>query len=188
MNYLLQHRLQWGARDTLSLLPSTLEDDPRFYASPSDFSISEPPPYFTADTPPQYLSIIQNDWPYSVPADVEHTLIWTKVPIFHPALVDDRVKKRIDQDGLWGFTGDTSPPPSPSTLPSCLPALAEWGVTLDSMIKSEKGTEEEDKLVQKAGAEVEAFVRKRWDERRWETAWFVNPPVGPSLFVETHFL
>ena len=51
----------------------------------------------------------------SVPAEVEHTLIWTKVPIYHPELVDTKVKARIDQDGLCGFTGNASPPPSPST-------------------------------------------------------------------------
>ncbi|KAJ2933408.1 hypothetical protein H1R20_g3705, partial [Candolleomyces eurysporus] len=177
VDYLLNHRLQWGQRDTLSLLPSSLEDDPRFYASTTTDASSKPAPqYFTADTPPEYLSIIQNDWPYSVPPEVEHTLIWTKVAIFHPALVDGKVKARIDQDGLWGFTGSASPPPSPSTLPECLPALAEWGITLESMITSQKGTKEEERLVKRAGEEVDGFVRKRWDEKVWETAWFVNPP------------
>ncbi|KAJ3533542.1 hypothetical protein NMY22_g7293 [Coprinellus aureogranulatus] len=175
VNYLLNHRLQWGKRDTLSLLPSTLEDDPRFYVSTDD-EHREPTPYFCVDTPPEYLSIIQNDWPYSVPADVEHTLIWTKVPIYHPDLVDPKVKARIDQDGLWGFTGKASPPPSPSALPECLPALAEWGITLDKMIVSEKGTEEEEALVKKAGEKVHEFVKTRWNEDIWETAWFVNPP------------
>ncbi|KAJ3548359.1 hypothetical protein NMY22_g1294 [Coprinellus aureogranulatus] len=166
VNYLLNHRLQWGKRDTLSLLPSTLEDDPRFYVSSGD-EHKEPTPYFCVDTPPEYLSIIQNDWPYSVPADVEHTLIWTKVPIYHPDLVDPKVKPRIDQDGLWGFTGKASPPPSPSALPECLPALAEWGITLDKMIVSEKGTEEEEALVKKAGEKVHEFVKARWNEDIW---------------------
>jgi len=113
-----------------------------------------------------------------VPPEVEHTLIWTKVPIYHPSLVAESVKARIDQDGLWGFTGTLSPPPSPSTLPSCLPALAEWGVTVDSLIRSAPGTEEEDALVRRAGKEVDRYVRMRWVEGEWETAWFVNPPVG----------
>lgn len=164
----------------------------------SDDEHKEPTPYLSVDTPPEYISIIQNDWPYSggylllrrerfrtychvtrpVPPEVEHTLIWTKVPIYHPELVDAKIKARIDQDGLWGFTGNASPPPSPSTLPQCLPALAEWGITLEKMITSEKGTEEEEALVRKAGEKVHEFVKARWNEDIWETAWFVNPPVS----------
>ena len=33
-------------------------------------------------------------------------------------------------------------------------------------------------MVKKVGEEVDIFVRKRWREREWETAWFVNPPVS----------
>jgi len=49
-------------------------------------------------------------------------------------------------------------------------------VTLDKLVRSPKGNEEEELMVKEAGAEVDAFVRKRWNEREWETAWFVNPP------------
>lgn len=115
---------------------------------------------------------------FLVPSDVEHTLIWTRVPIFHPDIIDERIDKRIAQDGIWGFTGNTSPPPSPSTLPQCLPSLSEWGVTLDKMIVSAKGTDEEELLVRRAGQEVNHFVKNRWNEDIWETAWFVNPPVS----------
>ena len=116
-----------------------------------------------------------------VPPEIEHTLIWTKVPIYHPDLVDESIKGRIDQDGLWGFTGIESPPPSPSHLPECLPALAEWGITEDKMVKSAPPTEEEKALIEKAGSEVHRFVKNRWDEKEWETAWFVNPPVSVLL-------
>ena len=162
-------------------------------------SPGEIPKYFTSDIPSQFISIIQNDWPYSsadipivdpsyrlsfslVPLDVEHTLIWTRAPIFHEDLIPPCISARIEQDGLWGFTGLVSPPPSPTTLPSCLPALSEWGVTMETLIRSEKGTPEEEALVLRAGEEVQNFVRKRWIETKWETAWFVNPPVRP-LFI-----
>lgn len=162
-------------------------------------SPGEIPKYFTSDIPSQFISIIQNDWPYSsadipivdpsyrlsfslVPLDVEHTLIWTRAPIFHEDLIPPCISARIEQDGLWGFTGLVSPPPSPTTLPSCLPALSEWGVTMETLIRSEKGTPEEEALVLRAGEEVQNFVRKRWIETEWETAWFVNPPVRP-LFI-----
>ncbi|PPQ68111.1 hypothetical protein CVT26_005732 [Gymnopilus dilepis] len=183
VNYLLNHRLRWGQPDTLSLLKSSVIDDGFYSSSTSNFaseneasSISSPTPYFCWETPKEYISIIQNDWPYSVPPEIEHTLIWTKVPIYHPDLVDESIKGRIDQDGLWGFTGIESPPPSPSHLPECLPALAEWGITEDKMVKSAPPTEGEKALIEKAGSEVHRFVKNRWDETEWETAWFVNPP------------
>jgi hypothetical protein len=104
------------------------------------------------------------------------------MPIYHLDLVEDTIKTRIDQDGLWGFTGSDDLPPSLSNLPSCISKLAEWGVTMDKMIKSELPTEEETTLIQKAGSEVHRYVKNRWVEREWETAWFVNPPVsGYSL-------
>ncbi|KAF5360629.1 hypothetical protein D9756_004612 [Leucocoprinus leucothites] len=198
VNYLLNHRLQWGKPDTLSLLTSTLDGpchtttngsaNGQSVFPPAD--LTEPPvlkalpplpldapEYFTVNTPAEYLSIIQNDWPYSVPADVEHALIWSRIPIYHGTLVPPLIKSRIEQDGLWGFTGTTSPPPDPAEhLPACLPALAEWGINLESMVVSQKGTEEEEELVTRAGREVHEFVRRRWNENQWETAWFVNPP------------
>ncbi|KAF9013198.1 hypothetical protein BDQ17DRAFT_1231617 [Cyathus striatus] len=186
VNYLLNYRLQWGKRDTLSLLTSAIqENQPAPDVPPSTTVVSQnelpplppdAPKYFSWETPSEYLSIIQNDWPYSVPPEVEHTLIWTRIPIYHPELVADSIKARIDQDGLWGFTGTTSPPPSPSILPTYLPALADWGITMDKMIVTPKGSDEEERLVARAGEEVARFVRNRWSEDEWETAWFVNPP------------
>ncbi|KAL4246574.1 Protein of unknown function DUF3605 [Abortiporus biennis] len=178
VNYLLTLRLQWGKRDRLSLLPSTLdskEDDSTIDELERSDLPKESPSYFRADAPPELISIIMNDWPYSVPSNVEHSLIWTRLPIYPPNLPES-IKPRIDQDGLWGFTGNISPPPSPSTLPACLPALSEWGVTMDKLIRSPKPSEEEEELVRKAGEEIATFVKGRWNEREWETAWFVNPP------------
>ncbi len=114
----------------------------------------------------------------SVPMDVEHTVIWTKVPIYHPDLVHESIKARIDQDGIWGFTGNNSPPPSPSNLPACLPSLSEWGTTMHMLVRSTPPTLEEAALVEKASSEVQRYVRNRWSETEWETAWFVNPPVS----------
>ncbi|TFK52186.1 hypothetical protein OE88DRAFT_1711932 [Heliocybe sulcata] len=192
VNYLMYKRLRWGEPDTQSLLSSALDgvttERTAGIEGPPQFDPQNPPSlpplpanapaYFTADTPPELISIILNDWPYSVPPQIEHTLVWTRVPIFHTAIIHPSVEKRVHQDGLWGFTGTPkdSPPPSPSTLPECLPALQEWNVTLDKMIISPKGTKEEEELVRRAGAEVNEFVKSRWNEREWETAWFVNPP------------
>ncbi|EIN12656.1 hypothetical protein PUNSTDRAFT_97471 [Punctularia strigosozonata HHB-11173 SS5] len=203
VNYLLQKRLRWGEPDTQAAIRSVLDDDPDAYRGgrpdvaaapvtplvtqdvvtlPAEENLPEPPlafqhEYFTADTPSELLSVIQNDWPYSVPPEVEHTLIWTKLPIVHDALVPASIRARIHQDGLWGFTGTPpdDPPPSPSHVTDALPALAEWGVTPDKLVRSPRGTDEEEALVRRAGREVQEFVKRRWDERVWETAWFVNP-------------
>jgi len=178
VNYLMNHRLRWGQPDALSLLKSDLVPN---IAEPLHSDITIPissvnPPYFSWETPSQFISIIENDWPYSVPTEVEHTLVWTKLPIYHLDLVAESIKTRIDQDGLWGFTGNDQPPPLPSNLSSCISKLAEWGITMDTMVKSEPPTEEEKNLLQKAGSEVHRYVKNRWIEKEWETAWFVNPP------------
>jgi hypothetical protein len=142
-------------------------------------------PYFTADIPLQLVSIIMNDWPYSVPSFIEHHLIWAALPILPPNL-PPLIKPRLLQDGLWGFTGYSadSPPPSPSQLLACLPALSDWGVTEASLIRSTRGTEEEEKAVREAGVEVHQFIVATWKEQEWETAWFVNPPVSEVISLE----
>jgi hypothetical protein len=197
VNYLKTYRLQWGKPDKLSLLPSSLSFPEPVGNIVNDVKL---PPYFTADAPRSYISIIRNDWPYSgktplsivlegvskartvhhlvisVPSDVEHWLIWTTLPIFPP--IPSAIATRVAQDGLWGFTGSASPPPSPSTLPTCLPSLAEWGVTLDSMVISPPANAEEQEMLADAAREIDTFVRRTWVEEEWETAWFVNPPVG----------
>lgn len=193
MHYLINHRLKWGKPDTLSLLPSALDSDTR----PKDIPISSPksnqplpplppdaPEYFKADIPvdSEFISIIQNDWPYSVPIEIEHTLIWSRIPIFHPDLIPAEIDARIQQDGLRGFTGNDEPPPSPSTLPECLPALAEWGTTMENLVRSPRGSSEIEEMVRNAGREIDGFVKRRWVESEWETAWFVNPPVSQRAF------
>lgn len=114
-----------------------------------------------------------------VPPFIEHYLIWSILPII-PDDVPSIIKTRLHQDGLWGFSGYTpdSPPPSPSLLPACLPALSDWCVTEASLTRTPRGTEEEEIAVREAGSEVHKFVTATWKEREWETAWFVNPPVS----------
>jgi len=90
--------------------------------------------------------------------------------------LQENVTKRLAQDGLWGFTGSLEPPPPPSLLPQSLGALCEWGVTMEKLVRSPRSTAEEEEAVRLAGAEVQTFVMRRWDEKEWETCWFVNPP------------
>jgi hypothetical protein len=116
-----------------------------------------------------------------VPADVEHLLVWSRAPFIHPAIIHPSISQRIEQDGLSGFIGLESPPPSPSTLPAAITAVESWGITLDNVIISPKGTDEEEAYVKKAGEEVHKYVESIWKAEEWEVAWFVNPPVGLRL-------
>lgn len=189
VNYLLDYRLRWGEPDTLTLLPSALEEPeerhPQMDGLQNCYVVPE---FFKADIPfcSDLICITQNDWPYSVPHEIEHTLVWSRLPIFHPTLIPDAVSARIQQDGLWGFTGSSSPTQYLPSLESCLPALAEWAITAESMICTPKGTDEEEEMVQNAGREVCGFVRRRWLETMWETVWFVNPPRLQSIIGLAH--
>ncbi|EJF63239.1 hypothetical protein DICSQDRAFT_56281 [Dichomitus squalens LYAD-421 SS1] len=190
VNYLLSYRLQWGHPDTISLLRSSLDPpaEPNIPA-PSESKTRpigvlppmppDAPAYFHADMSKELYYVAMNDWPYSVPPEIEHSLIWSRVPFFPPDLpspVESRISARLLQDGLWGFTGLDSPPPSPSLLPQALPALEPWGVTMDKLIRSPRGTDEEERQIKEYGKEIETFVKRRWNEHEWETAWFLNPP------------
>ena len=64
VNYLLNHRLQWGKPDTLSLLTSVLGGQALIAAENGEQELYPSPEYFKADIP-ELISIIQNDWPYS---------------------------------------------------------------------------------------------------------------------------
>ena len=113
--------------------------------------------------------------------EIEHSLIWSRVPVFHPALVPPAIDARVQQDGLCGFTGSTDPVESLPSLESCLPVLSDWGITMDKLVRSVRGSEAEETVVENAGREVREFVKRRWKESQWETAWFVNPPVRLML-------
>ncbi|KAH9924311.1 uncharacterized protein BXZ73DRAFT_91303 [Epithele typhae] len=187
VNYLCTYRLLWGQPDTLTLLRSSLDPAPSANDAPvkprrSSGELPHSPqmhPRTSSRTRPELYFIAMNDWPYSVPPEVEHSLIWTRLPIYPPSLpapAASPLSARLHQDGLWGFTGNDSPPPSPSVMLSCLPALAEWGITEDKLIRTPRGTAEEEAEVRRYGEEIATFVKRRWVEREWETAWFVNPP------------
>jgi len=68
--------LQWGKQDRLSLLPSALDiptKDGQVMATEKlssktilmENKCQKEAVYFKADTLPEFISIIQNDWPYS---------------------------------------------------------------------------------------------------------------------------
>ena len=107
-------------------------------------------------------------------------------------MIPPAIDARIQQDGLCGFTGSTDDTKSLPSLESCLPALADWGVSMDKLTRFPRGSEEEETMVKNAGKEVREFVMRRWKEDEWEMARFINPPVRfmryscDSSFWSTH--
>ncbi|KIL55980.1 hypothetical protein M378DRAFT_173119 [Amanita muscaria Koide BX008] len=190
-NYLINHRLQWGKVDTLSMLSP--DYDPSLKPQWDPLTVGNPtttkglptlppdaPKYFTADVPLQYLFIMYNDWPYSVPPEIEHFLVWSRVP-FLPEVIPETVRQRVGHYGLWGFAGCSEPPQTPSTLPSLLGALSEWGITLDMLKIPPECSAEEEASLEETGKEIHAFIKNRWPQEEWETGWFVNPPSIQSV-------
>ena len=49
---------------------------------------------------------------------------------------------------------------------------------MDDLVRSPETTQEEQAALKRAGHEIHEFVRNRWVDHEWETAWFVNPPVS----------
>jgi hypothetical protein len=49
------------------------------------------------------------------------------------------------------------------------------------MVVSPSPTKEEAFLIERAGKEVPWYVKNRWPESDWETAWVVNPLVSDDL-------
>ncbi|KAF8340554.1 uncharacterized protein EI90DRAFT_2966425 [Cantharellus anzutake] len=106
------------------------------------------PDYFTVDIPDELVRVVINDWPYSVPLDVTHFIIWSRVPFVHEMVTPYRIKDRVARDGLWGFTGGITQP---------------------------KASDKDAHLIRQASIEIQMFVEQVWPEDEWETAWFMNP-------------
>ncbi|KAK4702152.1 hypothetical protein P7C70_g4076, partial [Phenoliferia sp. Uapishka_3] len=105
------------------------------------------------------VNIRRNDWRYGVPAEVEHWVVWTPLPILTPERCEGTTTPwpKVDDLGVTGFTGGDG-------------SLVGFG-------SGENGP----------GSEIEAFVKERWPEDKWETAWFVNPPRLQSVKGLAHF-
>lgn len=116
---------------------------------------------FRADLPEEYIKVIPNDWPYSVPLEVSHFVIWSRVPAISSANIPLAVQAQVKEDGLWGFTGADG-----GDEPVFPPGISPRAPASDLEIK----------LLDEARHEFNVFVKNQWPEDTWECAWFVNPP------------
>ncbi|KAB5589471.1 hypothetical protein CTheo_7084 [Ceratobasidium theobromae] len=165
VNYLVNARLQWGPTVSRPASPGS-HTEPTFAQEPSTLDPSDVIPvrpltpaatntkmWFTADIKESLVKILPNDWPYSVPPEIRHYVVWSRLPITHPGIVPAQIWDRIVQDGLWGFSGSDYKPKG-------------------------SGDESIDQLIGQADKEVRTFVQAKWPANRYEVAWFVNPPVS----------
>lgn len=104
--------------------------------------------------------IIDIDLP--VPLDVEHYVIWSRVPAISSANIPVAIQPLVKEDGLWGFTGTEGGDE----------AIHPPGIEPKVMTESEKV------FFAEACHEFDKYVKQRWPEDAWECAWFVNPPVS----------
>ncbi|KDN39466.1 hypothetical protein K437DRAFT_11422 [Tilletiaria anomala UBC 951] len=73
--------------------------------------------YFHSSMPSTMAKVIPNDWPYGVPADCGHYVVWCRLPILHPSLFStpdtpfpkgtsrDALYEAVVSDGIRGLTG-----------------------------------------------------------------------------------
>src|SRR5260370_28510491 len=92
----------------------------------------------------------------AVPLDITHFIIWSRLPFVHEEITPYKVKDRVAQDGLWGFTGGITQP---------------------------QANDKDVPLIWKASQEIQTFVKKVWPEDQWETAWFMNPLVRHRIML-----
>lgn len=121
--------------------------------------------HFKAEGSEELIRVLENDWPYAVPPDVEHWVVWSQNPILHP---------------------DTTIYPTPAPTPP----LSHHSSTTSAMIQPKRTTWEEIAAKglsgfiggsgeysgfggdSEAGQEIATFTAARWRvEDGWETAW-----------------
>ncbi|BGO95773.1 hypothetical protein NBRC10512_001610 [Rhodotorula toruloides] len=66
-------------------------------------------------------NVRRNDWPYAVPKDVRHYVVWVPLPLFHPALCTPRPTNLLDLPPSPSQSGTSTPSGSSRTNPLAKP-------------------------------------------------------------------
>lgn len=134
--------------------------------------------------------VLVNDWPYSVPSEVTHHVVWSYLPILHPDLVCSEEEEKV-RESAWGIIAKRG---LCGTLTHkaglTLPTLAEHKTHLPHLIASIEDAGLEGKVqnaMQKACQDLVRFIKGRWDMQRYEAAFFANPPSLQSVPSLAHF-
>lgn len=151
------------------------------------------------------VKVVPNDWPYAMPAECGHMVVWCKRQILDKVLFEDKdtpfpegpireaVFAAINFDGIRGLSGNQRRIPSLGfKTREFLRQSPEAMAWLQSTSKGDLKEEEEVALLAEraqswAGRYIDAYVKKQWPEEKWETAYFCNPPHLRTVPGLSHF-
>lgn len=154
------------------------------------------------------VKVVFNDWPYGIPLDCKHYVVWCKFPIISPALfttpdtpfvagaVRDVLFKGIMADGIRGLTGNTKRYPvigykAPQVMREALERHLDASKAPITSPLGSTGLGPEADLAEAAhlwaGRFVDKFICRYWDPTVFETAYFCNPPHLRTVPGLSHF-
>lgn len=124
------------------------------------------------------VKVAKNDWPYSIPQNVEHWVVWVRVPLVKflrpPAdepleTLDNKTSKErnriIQQDLKDGLSGGVAG----LRVQNGTKNAAAWQQLSNTReIQSDE--------VRQLAAEIHNYVVQHWPENKFETLYFLNPP------------
>lgn len=201
-SYIRQIRLDWKEEDEdetamrgsdMANVNDDIEVDSRTYFSD------------TVAEDPNLVKTIPNDWPYAMPAECGHSVVWCKRPILDKVLfagketpfprgpIREAIFAAINHDGIRGLTGTERRIQSlgfrtREFLKESPEAMA-W--MKETAINNQSEEQQINDLAEKAqiwaGRFIDTFVKKHWPEKDWETAYFCNPPHLRTVPGLSHF-
>lgn len=121
--------------------------------------------HFKAEGSEESIRVLENDWPYAVPPDLEHWVVWSQYPILHP------------DTAIYPTPAPTPPLShhSPTILAKTEPKRTTWSEIAAKGLSGFIGGTGEYRGFggdSEAGREIAAFTAARWKvEDGWETAW-----------------
>ncbi|PRP73940.1 hypothetical protein PROFUN_08133 [Planoprotostelium fungivorum] len=62
---------------------------------------------FHSDAKEPIIRLFENDFPYAIPHDVQHFVLWSRLPFYPPAAGESSKLSQARQKGLHGLTGVT---------------------------------------------------------------------------------
>lgn len=156
------------------------------------------------------VKTIYNDWPYGVPADARHWVVWCKLPIIHRSLFDDtsfldHVRQRGDPvaggdlveqlydcvtgDGGRGFTGFVPSGPTYTAVDGSSIPEVNGNVTRSILTDPASGVTPETASLahHHAGRHIRQYITAKWPPQEYLTAWFCNPPGLRTVPGLSHF-
>jgi hypothetical protein len=202
-NYIRQVRLDWKDDDDITKQVGTNGVSEHI----EEVENVDPTSYFSdvvsKDT--NLFKTIPNDWPYAMPAECGHSVVWCKRPVLDKLLfagkdtpfpkgpVREAIYAAIDFDGIRGLSGNEKhiAPLGFKTRDNLKssPEVMAW--MKETSIGTQSQEEEIAELAIKAqtwaGRFIDQFVKLHWPERDWETAYFCNPPHLRTVPGLSHF-